>query len=121
MPNRDTRNRRAGRTHWCACCWSSAALRRPVAPAGRGYPGSYSGVNPYNHKDTAGDDVVTDVYARCLSRVPAFEARLMHAHVTPDWLPFVGLRTGIAGHCDACGGTGHAFKTGPIFAFELLD
>ena len=44
----------------------------------------------------------------------------MHAYaalydVTPDWLPFVGLRTGIAGHCDACGGSGHAFKTRPDF------
>jgi hypothetical protein len=39
----------------------------------------------------------------------------------PDWLPSVAVRTGIAGLSEACGGRGHAFKAGPIFALELLD
>jgi glycine/D-amino acid oxidase-like deaminating enzyme len=41
--------------------------------------------------------------------------------VTPDWIPFMGPRAGITGYYDASGGSGHAFKTGPIFARELVD
>jgi glycine/D-amino acid oxidase-like deaminating enzyme len=41
--------------------------------------------------------------------------------VTPDWVPFVGPRAVLEGYYDACGGSGHAFKTGPIFARELVD
>ena len=41
--------------------------------------------------------------------------------VTPDWIPFVGPRDGIRGYFDASGGSGHAFKTGPIFARELAE
>ena len=94
---------------------------------GRGYPKPYYEVNPYNYKETADDEFVADVYARWVRRVPALDgSRLVHAYaalydVTPDWLPFMGPRTGIAGYCDACGGSGHAFKTGPIFAKELVD
>ena len=33
----------------------------------------------------------------------------------------MGPRSGLEGYADACGGSGHAFKTGPIFARELVD
>ena len=41
--------------------------------------------------------------------------------VTPDWIPFVGPRSDINGYYDASGGSGHAFKTGPIFGRELAE
>ena len=33
----------------------------------------------------------------------------------------MGPRSGVGGYYDTCGGSGHAFKTGPIFARELVD
>ena len=33
--------------------------------------------------------------------------------VTPDWYPFVGPRSGIAGYADFSGGSGHGFKIAP--------
>ena len=41
--------------------------------------------------------------------------------MTPDWIPFVGAREGLEGYYDAAGGSGHAFKTGPIFGRELAE
>ena len=44
--------------------------------------------------------------------------KLMEAYaalydVTPDWYPFVGPRSGIAGYADFSGGSGHGFKIAP--------
>lgn len=94
---------------------------------GRGYPKPYFDVDPYNFKQTADDEFVNDLYARWTTRIPALEgSRLVHGYAalydaTPDWIPFVGPRAGLDGYADACGGSGHAFKTGPIFARELVD
>src|SRR5262249_61719641 len=41
--------------------------------------------------------------------------------VTPDWYPFVGPRSGIAGYADFSGGSGHGFKIAPSIARELAD
>jgi sarcosine oxidase, subunit beta len=94
---------------------------------GRGYPKPYFDVDPYNFKETCDDDVVNDVYQRWTRRIPALDAaRLVHGFAalydaTPDWIPFVGPRSGLEGYADASGGSGHAFKTGPIFARELVE
>jgi len=94
---------------------------------GRGYPKPYFEVDPYNFKETYDDDFVNDVYERWTRRIPALDgARLLHGYAalydaTSDWIPFVGPRAGLEGYADASGGSGHAFKTGPIFARELVD
>ncbi|MDA0674932.1 MAG: FAD-binding oxidoreductase [Proteobacteria bacterium] len=108
-----------------------AAYMRPMGEGrwllGRGYPKPYFEVDPYNFKTTADDDFVSDLFDRWCKRIPPLQgARLLHAYValydvTPDWVPFMGPRTGISGYYDASGGSGHAFKTGPIFARELAD
>jgi sarcosine oxidase subunit beta len=108
-----------------------ATYMRPMGDGrwllGRGYPKPYFEVDPYNFKATADDDFVGDLFDRWRKRIPPLEgARLLHAYValydvTPDWIPFMGPRTGITGYFDASGGSGHAFKTGPIFARELVD
>lgn len=108
-----------------------ATYMRPMGEGrwllGRGYPKPYFEVDPYNFKTTADDDFVTDLLERWCKRIPSLQgSRLLNAYaalydVTPDWIPFMGPRTGIFGYYDACGGSGHAFKTGPIFARELVD
>ena len=60
-------------------------------------------------------------------RIPALkEAKVVGGYaalydVTPDWMPFFGPRDGIDGYFDASGGSGHAFKTGPILSKELVE
>ena len=108
-----------------------AVYMRPMGEGrwlfGRGYPKPYFDVDPENFKETCDNDFVVDVYERWCKRVPALEgSRLLHGYaalydVTPDWIPFIGPRSGLDGYADACGGSGHAFKTGPIFARELVD
>ena len=94
---------------------------------GRGFPKDYVDVDPYNYKTTADDAFVADVQARAEHRFPAFAGmRLIDAYaalydVTPDWYPFVGPRSGIAGYADFCGGSGHGFKIAPSIAKELAD
>jgi sarcosine oxidase, subunit beta len=92
---------------------------------GRGFPKAYVDVDPYNYKTTADDAFVADVQARAERRFPAFAGlKLIDAYaalydVTPDWYPFVGPRSGIAGYADFCGGSGHGFKIAPSIAQEL--
>ena len=108
-----------------------AVYMRPMGEGrwlfGRGYPKPYFDVDPNNFKESCDNSFVVDVYERWCQRIPALEgSRLLHGYaalydVTPDWIPFMGPRSGLEGYADACGGSGHAFKTGPIFARELVD
>ena len=108
-----------------------AVYMRPMGEGrwlfGRGYPKPYFEVDPNNFKESCDNDFVVDVYDRWCKRIPALEgSRLLHGYaalydVTPDWIPFMGPRSGLEGYADACGGSGHAFKTGPVFARELVD
>ena len=108
-----------------------AVYMRPMGEGrwlfGRGYPKPYFDVDPNNFKESCDNSFAVDVYQRWCTRIPALEgSRLLHGYaalydVTPDWIPFMGPRTGIEGYADASGGSGHAFKTGPIFARELVD
>ena len=94
---------------------------------GRAFPKPYVDVDRYNFKESCDNDFVVDVYDRWCTRIPALDgSKLLHGYaalydVTPDWVPFMGPRSGVDGYFDACGGSGHAFKTGPIFARELVD
>ncbi len=94
---------------------------------GRGFPKPYFDVDPYNYKDTADTDFSVEVLDMMSKRVPPLQgARVIGGYaalydVTPDWMPFFGPRTDLEGYYDACGGSGHAFKTGPILARELVD
>ena len=78
---------------------------------GRGFPKEYFDVDPYNYKTSADDDFIADVQTRVERRFPAFAGmKLIEAYaalydVTPDWYPFVGPRSGIAGYADFSGGT----------------
>jgi len=108
-----------------------AVYMRPMGDGrwllGRGFPKPYHDVDPYNFKESCDNDFVLDVFERWCRRLPGLEgSTLLHGYaalydVTPDWIPFMGPRTGIEGYFDASGGSGHAFKTGPIFARELAD
>ena len=108
-----------------------AVYMRPMGEGrwlfGRGYPKPYFDVDPNNFKETCDNDFVVDVYERWCKRIPPLEgSRLLHGYaalydVTPDWIPFMGPRAGLEGYADASGGSGHAFKTGPILARELVD
>ncbi len=108
-----------------------AVYMRPMGEGrwlfGRGFPKPYHEVDPYNFKETCDNDFVLDVYERWCRRIAPLEgSTLLHGYaalydVTPDWVPFMGPRSGLDGYFDACGGSGHAFKTGPIFARELVD
>ena len=108
-----------------------AVYMRPMGEGrwlfGRGFPKPYDDVDRYNFKETCDNDFVLDVYDRWRRRIPALNgSKLLHGYaalydVTPDWIPFMGPRSGVDGYYDACGGSGHAFKTGPIFARELAD
>ena len=94
---------------------------------GRGFPKEYVDVDPYNYKTTADANFIADVQTRVERRFPAFAGmKLIEAYaalydVTPDWYPFVGPRTGIAGYADFSGGSGHGFKIAPSIARELAD
>jgi sarcosine oxidase subunit beta len=94
---------------------------------GRGFPKDYLDVDPYNYKATADHAFVADVQARAERRFPAFAGmKLIEAYaalydVTPDWYPFVGPRSGLAGYADFCGGSGHGFKIAPAIGRELAD
>ena len=108
-----------------------ATYMRPMGEGrwlfGRGYPKPYVEVDPYNYKESADEEFVMDNYERWCRRIPALQgSRLLNSYaalydVTPDWIPFVGPRSGIDGYYDASGGSGHAFKTGPIFGRELSE
>ena len=92
---------------------------------GRGFPKEYIDVDPYNYKETADEDFVSDVQARLEHRFPPFAgARRIDSYaalydVTPDWYPFVGPRNGLPGYYDACGGSGHGFKIGAAIGRHL--
>jgi glycine/D-amino acid oxidase-like deaminating enzyme len=92
---------------------------------GRGYPKEYFPVDPYNYKETADEDFVSDVITRLEHRFPPMAgAKLIDSYaalydVTPDWYPFIGPRSGLAGYADACGGSGHGFKIGPAIGRYL--
>ena len=94
---------------------------------GRAYPKPYVEVDPNNYKETLDNEAAMEMYKLTSGRVLSVEgAKLLHGYaalydVTPDWLPFVGPRTGLAGYYDFCGGSGHMFKTGPMIARELVD
>lgn len=94
---------------------------------GRGFPKHYFDVDPYNYRLSADDAFVADVQTRVAHRFPAFAGmKLIDAYaalydVTPDWYPFVGPRSGIAGYADFCGGSGHGFKLAPAIGRELAD
>jgi glycine/D-amino acid oxidase-like deaminating enzyme len=94
---------------------------------GRGFPKKYFDVDPYNFKTSADDNFIADVQRRAEQRLPAFSGmKLIDAYaalydVTPDWYPFVGPRTGLAGYADFCGGSGHGFKIAPAIGRELAD
>ena len=108
-----------------------ATYMRPMGEGrwlfGRGYPKPYFDVDPYNYKESADENFVLDLRDRWCRRIPSLQgSKLLHAYaalydVTPDWIPFVGPREGLDGYCDAAGGSGHAFKTGPIFGRELAE
>jgi sarcosine oxidase subunit beta len=108
-----------------------ATYMRPMGEGrwlfGRGYPKPYFDVDPYNYKESADEDFVLDLRDRWCQRIPSLQgSKLLHAYaalydVTPDWIPFVGPREGLDGYYDAAGGSGHAFKTGPIFGRELAE
>ena len=94
---------------------------------GRGFPKEYEDVDEDNYKETPDEGFVSDVQTRLERRVPAMQgARLIHAYtalydVTPDWYPFLGPRSGIAGYADFSGGSGHGFKIAPGLAEELAS
>ena len=108
-----------------------ATYMRPMSDGrwlfGRGYPKPYFECDPYNYKESADEEFLEDLYKRWCKRIPGLEgSKLLNSYaalydVTPDWIPFVGPRDGIKGYYDASGGSGHAFKTGPIFAQELAE
>lgn len=92
---------------------------------GRGFPKTYTNVDPYNYKHTADPEFVSDVQQRMTTRVPGLEgARLIQSYaalydVTADWYPYVGPRDGVTGYADFNGGSGHGFKIAPAIAQEL--
>ena len=94
---------------------------------GRGFPKPYVEVDPYNYKETFDDDFAVEVLELMTKRIPSLEgSQIVGGYAalydtTPDWMPFFGPRRELTGYYDACGGSGHAYKTGPIMARELAD
>jgi glycine/D-amino acid oxidase-like deaminating enzyme len=92
---------------------------------GRGFPKTYTDVDPYNYKRSADDDFVADVQQRLELRIPPFAgARLVNSYaalydVSVDWYQYVGPRDGLKGYADFSGGSGHGFKVAPAIAREL--
>jgi sarcosine oxidase subunit beta len=92
---------------------------------GRGFPKTYTDVDPYNYRQTTDDSFIFDVSQRMTHRIPPFEgARLISSYaalydVTADWYQYVGPRAGLSGYADLCGGSGHGFKVAPAIAEEL--
>ena len=92
---------------------------------GRGFPKTYTDVDPQNYTLTADSDFIADVQDRMIRRIPTFEgARLIHSYaalydVSEDWYQYVGPRAGLAGYIDFSGGSGHGFKEAPAIAEEL--
>ena len=92
---------------------------------GRGFPKEYVDIDPYNFKETADPEFISEIMERLEHRIPSFAgSRLIDSYaslydVTPDWYPFLGPRAGLEGYCDACGGSGHGFKFGPSFGLAL--
>lgn len=94
---------------------------------GRGYPKPYVEVDPNNFKESLDNEAAIEMYELTLGRVLSIDgAKLLGGYaalydVSPDWLPFVGPRSGLEGYYDLSAGSGHLFKTGPIFARKLAD
>jgi sarcosine oxidase subunit beta len=92
---------------------------------GRGFPKPYVDCDPENYKQTADESFIAEVRERAELRFPTFQgATLVDSYsalydVTPDWYPFTGPRAGLAGYCDASGGSGHGFKIAPAIGREL--
>jgi len=92
---------------------------------GRGFPKPYVDCDPYNFKETADPEFVSDILERVEPRIPSFAGgRLIDSYaslydVTPDWYPFIGPRQEVGGYYDMNGGSGHGFKFGPAFGEEL--
>ena len=92
---------------------------------GRGFPKTYVDCNPYNFKETADPEFISDVLSRIEPRIASFAGgKLIDSYasiydVTPDWYPFIGPRQGTVGYYDMNGGSGHGFKFGPAFGEEL--
>jgi sarcosine oxidase, subunit beta len=92
---------------------------------GRGFPKDYFPADPYNYKETADEEFVSDVLTRLERRFPPFaglkriDSYSALYDTTPDWYPFVGPRGGLEGYADACGGSGHGFKIGPAIGRHL--
>jgi sarcosine oxidase, subunit beta len=106
-----------------------AIYLRPFADGriliGQGFPKDYIDVDPYNYRETPDEGFTELMQVRAERRFPTLAGmRLVTAYaalydVTPDWYPFIGPRTGLAGYFDACGGSGHGFKVGPAIGKEL--
>jgi glycine/D-amino acid oxidase-like deaminating enzyme len=106
-----------------------AIYLRPVGEGrvvlGRGFPKPYVDCDPENYKQTADEPFIAEVRERAELRFPSFQgAALVDSYsalydVTPDWYPFIGPRAGLAGYCDASGGSGHGFKIAPAIGREL--
>jgi sarcosine oxidase, subunit beta len=106
-----------------------AIYLRPFADGriliGQGFPKDYIDVDPYNYRETPDEGFTDLMQVRAERRFPPLAGmRLVTAYaalydVTPDWYPFIGPRTGLAGYFDACGGSGHGFKVGPAIGKEL--
>lgn len=92
---------------------------------GRGFPKTYTEVDPYNYKRSVDDDFVADVQRRLELRIPSFAgAKLLNSYaalydVSVDWYQYVGPRKGLKGYADFSGGSGHGFKVAPSIAREL--
>lgn len=94
---------------------------------GRGFPKTYSEVDPDNFDAEADSEFVSDVLERMTCRLPPFQGvKLIDSYaslydVTPDWYPFAGPRAGTEGYADAWGGSGHGFKLAPAIGRRLAD
>lgn len=92
---------------------------------GRGFPKVYLDCDPYNFKQTADPEFISDILSRIEPRIPSFAGgRLLDSYasiydVTPDWYPFIGPRREVRNYYDMNGGSGHGFKFGPAFGEEL--
>ena len=92
---------------------------------GQGFPKEYFLADPYNFREAADEGFPELMYERAVKRIHSFEGMSLITSyaalydVTPDWYPFIGPRDAIEGYYDACGGSGHGFKTAPAIGKEL--